>query len=141
MNLRTIANRATQAINPNLSGTARIYTGYTMSAAKRVPTYAAPVPVMLQVQALTKREIEHLDGLNISNATRAAYANLQLSGVDRTNQSGGDLVAVEEAIWLVSAVLEGWTTAGWCKVALTRQVDGLSPPPGVAYNLWGEEQW
>jgi hypothetical protein len=123
VNLRSIANRATSTINPNITATLRACTGYgTDDAGRQTPAYAPPAPVTLQAQALTKRDIEHLAGLNLSNAERAVYCNTQLSGVDRTINSGGDLLTFEGADWLVTQVLEDWSpTAGWCKVALTRQ--------------------
>ena len=122
INVRTIANRATSAVNPNLTAGYRAYAGYTKDASyKPIPNYAASVDIVVQVQALTKREIEHLDNLNISNATRSVYANRQISCVDRVTQSGGDLLDFEGATWLAVAVLEGWTTTGWCKVAVARQ--------------------
>lgn len=123
VNLRNIANRATRSINPNITAIARICTGYTTAAnGKQAPTYAPDTTITIQAQALTKHEIEHLDSLNISNADRAVYANMQLTGVDRTTQSGGDLLVFEGATWLVIAVLEGWPTSSWSKVAVRRQL-------------------
>lgn len=124
MNLRALANNATRTVNPNVSATVARSTGYTTAATgKQQPTYAPPAPIEIQVQALSKREIEHLDGMNLSNATTAFYANAQLSGVDRVKQSGGDLVTFGGDTWLVIATLEDWTlTAGWCKVAVARQM-------------------
>jgi hypothetical protein len=123
MNLRAIANRLTSAINPNVAATVQVSTGYTTGASgKQVPSYAAPVSAQVQMQALTKKEIEHLDSMNLSNAQVAFYANVQLTGVDRAKGSGGDLLTVGGDTWLVTAVLEGWTIAGWCKVAATRQM-------------------
>lgn len=123
MNLRAIANRSTSGVNPNVSATVQVSTGYTTASnGKQAPSYAAPAPAVVQRQALTKKEVEHLDSLNLSNATVAFYANLQLSGVDRTTGSGGDLITTGGETFLVIAVLEGWTTAGWCKVAAARQM-------------------
>lgn len=122
MNLRAIANRATSSINPNVTAVALVSTGATTSASgKQLPSYAAPVPVQIQTQALTKKEIEHLDSMNFSNATLAIYSNLQLTGVDRTRNSGGDLLTFDGETWLVVAVLEAWRV-GWCKVAAARQL-------------------
>lgn len=125
MNLRAIANGRTQAVNPNIAATVRVSTGYaTALNGKPVPSYAEPSPVMIQAQALSKKEVEHLDSMNISNATRAIYANRSLTGVDRVKQSGGDLLTFGGDVWLVVAVLEDWSlTAGWCKVAVARQKD------------------
>jgi len=133
MNLRGIANRSTQRINPNLPAQAKASTGYTTGASgKRVPSYADPVNITVQIQALGKKEIEHLDALNISGTETAAYVDMQLSAVDRVTQSGGDLIVIGSATtipvqlrnttWIVTAVLEGWTVSGWCKVGLTRQM-------------------
>ena len=123
MNLNALANRLTAGINPNVTATLRVSTGYTTDAAYRqVPSYADPVDITVQVQALTKKEIEHFDSMNFSNAVLSVYANRQLTGVDRTKGSGGDLLTIDAESWLVIAVLEGWTGAGWCKAALARQM-------------------
>lgn len=127
VNLRNIANRFTSAINPNLTVQRHAYTGYTRSASGKVKaSYAAPVAIVAQVQALTKKEVEHIDSMNLSPCDRAAYVNGELNAFDRAAQTGGDLLEFEGAFWLVMAVLEGWTSAGWCKVGLTKQNGGPS---------------
>lgn len=123
MNVRGLANRLTQAVNPNVSASIEICTGYSTDAAyHRAPTYAAPVTAQVQMQALTKKELEHLDALNISNAHASLYADMQLTPVDRVKQTGGDLITIAGDKWLVVALLEGWTGSGWCKVAVSRQI-------------------
>lgn len=132
MNLRAIANRATSRVNPNVAATLKRSIGWTTDAAyHRTPAYAAPETITVQAQALTKEDIKHLDALNMSAAELAIYANTQLGAVDRTTGTGGDIVtfggapvppALQNSTWLVTAILEGWTTAGWCKAALTRQM-------------------
>ena len=133
MNVRGLANGATKAINPNLTATLKRSTGFTTTGSgKQVPTYASDAPITLQVQALTQKELEHLDRLNISNGQASVYANTQLSSVDRPTQSGGDIivfgtdpatpVALQGQTWLVVALLEGWVGSGWCKAAITSQM-------------------
>ncbi len=95
MNLRAVANRATSAINPNLTAILRVCTGYASVDYVRRPTYAA---------------------------TRAVYANQQLTCVDRVDRTGGDLLNFDNDDWLVIAVLEGWSVSGWCKVAVAKQL-------------------
>lgn len=122
MNLRAIANRYTSGINPNLTIQYRRYEGYDIgSNGKPIVTYAQPAPLVVQVQSLTKAEVQHLDTMNLSSCERAAYANGQLQAFDRLNQTGGDMLYFEGRWWKVMAILEGWTTAGWCRVALTGQ--------------------
>lgn len=133
MNLRAIANRATQRINRNLPAEALVCTGATTNdAGRRTATYADPVGITIQMQALTKDEIKHLDALNIAGTETAAYVNRQLTSLDRDKRSGGDVilfgdspdvpVELQGSAWLVTSVLEAWTTAGWCRVGLTRQM-------------------
>lgn len=144
MNLRGVANRLTSAINPNQPARVYVSAGYVTDAAGRqTPAYRRDdTDSLVQVQALTKKELEHLAELNISDATRGCYANRQLTGVDRVLQSGGDLLDMSDGRWLVTAVLEGWTTAGWCKVALTRQLDTNAPLRQIAGQpIWVVQDW
>lgn len=122
VNLRGIANRMTSAVNPNLTVQRHAYIGQTIAPSGRPNAqYANPVPLTAQVQALTKKEVEHIDNMNLSPCDRAAYVNGQVNAFDRVAQTGGDLLEFEGRFWLIMAILEGWTTAGWCKVALVQQ--------------------
>lgn len=122
MNLRAIANAATRTVNPNLTVSWRAYSGYTISAAgKATPSYAADAPLVAQVQALTRKEVEHIAAMNLSPCDRAAYVNGEIAAFDRVAQTGGDLLVFEGVVWKAMAILEGWTTAGWMKVALVQQ--------------------
>lgn len=123
MNLRAIANRATSAVNPNISVQWRRYEGYDIGPnGKASIAYADPVPVVAQVQALSKKDVEHLDAMNLSTCERAAYVNGQLQAFDRLAGTGGDMLYFENQWWKVMAILEGWTSAGWARVALTAQM-------------------
>lgn len=133
MNLRGIANRATRGINPNLAALHSRSDGYTTApSGKREPLYHLPEVATVQVQALSKKEIEHLDALNLSNSTTAIYADRQLTGIDRATGSGGDRITFDDSAtipaglrgttWLITAVLEAWVSGGWCKAAATRQM-------------------
>jgi len=133
MNGRGAANSPTQAVNPNIEAKLQVCIGSNTAADySREPLYADAVDCIVQVQSLSKKEIEHLDSLNLSNATQGIYANRQLTGVDRVDQSGGDLVTYTDPasgtrnVWLVIAVLEAWNTSGWCKVAIAKQTDRAS---------------
>lgn len=122
MNLRALANRATQAVNPNITVQWRKYLDYDIGPnGKPVVTYAEPAGVVAQVQALSKADVQHLDAMNLSECTRAAYVNGQMQAFDRLKETGGDMLFFEDQWWKVMAILEGWTTAGWCRVALTAQ--------------------
>jgi hypothetical protein len=133
MQLRGIANRATSTVNPNVPASVLVSQGYTTApTGKRTPSFAAPVAAVVQFQALTKKEVEHLDAINVAGTETAAFVNMQLSSPDRTTQSGGDVVTfgtgagippqLQGTQWWVTAVFEAWVLGGWCKVGLTRQM-------------------
>lgn len=131
--LRSMANRVTSGINPNVPAMLLVSTGYTTNTAGlQEPSYASPAGVSVQVQALTQKELQHLDKLNITNGQAGVFIDRQLNSANRTTGSGGDVFqfADDAAIpadlriseWLVVAVLEGWPGSGWCRAAITRQM-------------------
>ena len=122
MNLHGIASGAIGAVNPNVSATLQVSTGSTSNAdGSLTPTYAAPVTVTVNFQDLANRDIQHLNGLNIQNATKKAYCYGSVNGIVRDTQQGGDLLTMADGtLWLVAYVFESWPD--WCAVALTQQV-------------------
>lgn len=124
VNLRSIANRATSRINPNITIGYQRYASYGVNPdGTPAPVYDPSVPIIGQVQSLGKKEVDHLSALNISNCERMVYVNFQLQATDRVAQTGGDLLTFEGAVWQVEAILEGWTTAGWSRAAVSKQMD------------------
>ena len=120
MNLRAIANAATQSINPNTPVTVKVSSGYTIDPATRrqVPAYTVETG-QANIQALDGKDLKQLDGLNIQGTIRAAYLYGNLAGVVRPDSKGGDLVEFSGQSWLVVKVLETWPD--WCKVAIVYQ--------------------
>lgn len=124
VNLRARANVLTSRINPNISIGLERYAGIVVQPdGTPSPTYDSTTPIIGQVQAIGKKDIEHLSSLNISNCERMVYVNFQLQATDRIEQTGGDLLTFEGRKWLVVAIMEGWSTAGWCRAALSKQMD------------------
>ena len=123
MNLRSIANGATRAVNPNIKAIVRVSAGYdTRADGNRVPKYDN-LPFRAQVQALQYNDMVHLEGLNIQGIRRAIYLNGTIDSVKRINRDGGDLIKIatgpDAGTWLVSLVLEQWHD--WAKCAVTLQ--------------------
>lgn len=125
MNLRNIANAVTSRVNPNLIAQWLSYAGYTVSpSGKTVPVYAAPANLQIQAQAITTQDLQKIDAMNLSQIERVILVSAQVQAVNRENQTGGDLLVFENATWLVSGILEDWSTSGWMRIALTRQNGG-----------------
>lgn len=129
MDLRGIANQASDVVNPNIIVSVQTSNGYTIGAGQRqVPQYNSAVTGPAQVQALDSSDLKQLDGLNIQGAIRAIYLRGALAGVIRPDSKGGDLVMIPSGIgvppalignWLVTKVLESWPL--WTKAVITKQ--------------------
>ena len=132
MNLHGIVGPCVAAVNPWVTVMIQASAGYTTAAdGKRTPLYAPAVPVLAQMQSLQFRDLVQLDGLNLQGERRALYLNGNWQGVLRPEVKGGDLVTLprgpddpQGSLWLVALVLENWwLTDGWCKCAITRQMN------------------
>jgi hypothetical protein len=76
-----------------------------------------------QVQPLSSRDLEQLEGLNLNGEKMAVYVNGEINGAVRVKLKGGDLLDFPDGSqWLVIQSLEGWyRTAGWSKSAIVLQ--------------------
>jgi hypothetical protein len=122
MNIRGLANGATQAINPNETVSVLRSTGSTPGpGARQVPSYAASVSASAQVQALDGDDLKQIEGLNIQGNLKAIYIYGELAGVLRPNQTGGDLIKRKNdtETWLVVKILEAWPN--WVKAVIVLQ--------------------
>ena len=121
MNLHRIAASATRTVTQGLPAVVKQSDGYTTDTdGSQVPAYTL-TQATADLQALTGRDIERLNGLNVQGVTEKAYLTGNFEGVFRVLGKGGDLLVVNGRTYLVSAVLERWPN--WCCVALTMQTD------------------
>ena len=122
MNLHAIASQATAAVNPLTAITVLQSTGYTTSGdGTQVPTYTSGT-VSGSVQALSGKDLQKLEGLNVQGVSQKAYLSGDFEGVFRLLGKGGDLLKFGGQTYLVVAVLERWPD--WVCVALSMQLDG-----------------
>lgn len=123
MDLHGLASGAVGVVNPFVPATIQISTGYTVAGTgKQVPTYSS-VDVSAQVQALSYKDLQQLDGINMNGTRRAIYVRGKFDSVVRPTRKGGDLVTITDGVnagvWLTAMVLEQWPD--WCKLAVTLQ--------------------
>jgi hypothetical protein len=129
MNLHSIVAPVIAAVNPMVPCSVQISNGNVNSADYTpIPSYKPAVIIQGQVQSLTFRDIQQLDGLNLQGTRRAIYLLGDVEGLVRPDNKGGDLITLPDGtIWLVAMVLESWlqnndaTAPGWVKVAVTLQ--------------------
>lgn len=130
MDLRGLANAASDTVNPNIIVGVVTSTGYTQDpeTLKQVPAYATTVTGPAQLQALDGSDLKQIDGLNLSGVLRAIYLRGLLAGVIRPDSKGGDLITIAAqpnvpapfvGSWLVVKVLETWNN--WTKAVINFQ--------------------
>lgn len=122
MNLRAITRTISAVINPEKMATIKVNSGYTTTrSGDRVPMYTELYNIGAQVQALTEQDIQHANMLNVGGSTHVIYLSGQLDALVRRDNKGGDLIQVDNRIYLVTGVPEAWPD--WCKVFVTLQLD------------------
>ena len=131
MDLNAIASAATRSVTPAVAGQVWLSTGSTTADdGTRTPTFNTLSQVTLDMQPLSGRDLQQLDGLNIQGVQRVAYVRGDIQGLVRVTGKGGDMIVIPAApsapayaggSWLVVAVMETWPD--WCKVGLTLQVN------------------
>jgi len=128
MNLHAIAGPIAGIVSGTVNGLWQRNAGYaTTPAGKRTPSYLDVPDTSMQVQALTGPELALVESLNIQGVKRAVYMNGDVKAVDRASGEGGDLLTFNGAVWLVTVILETWDSSGWCRVAVTKQNDMVTP--------------
>ena len=121
MNIRKIVRGAVQTVNADIVATLYRSTGSTVVADfSQAPTYAPPVQVCIQVQALTGHDLKQIDLINQQGILRAVYLPGEWAGLIRADQKGGDKMVFNGHTWLITQVLENWP--GWTKVVACQQI-------------------
>ena len=129
MNLHNLVVGAISAVNPQVWLQVWVSIGsVTNPDGIRVPAYAAPRKVLGQVQPVSYKDIEQLDGLNLNGTRKSIYINGHVDGLVRVDKKGGDLISLPNGdLYLVAMIAEGWDTAGW-----TRCLCALQDQPGYS---------
>lgn len=135
INLHAAVRGLVTSVNPDILGTWRESIGSTQDAAFRVVPSYTDHEVMLQVQALSGRDLKHTDFLSMQGVKRAVYMFGTVQGVSRPQAKGGDLLQFPMVtdgpvlVWLVVVELEQWNPAGtWSKVGVVLQAEAATTP-------------
>src|ERR1700744_5768993 len=69
-----------------------------------------------QVQPISTRDLQQLEGINLGGVHWKIYLNGQIDSIVRPEKKGGDLVTIStgrhQGVWLVVQILEQWPD--WC---------------------------
>ncbi|HCR2010177.1 TPA: hypothetical protein ONC52_001999 [Enterobacter asburiae] len=121
MNLHQIVSGAIGTVNPFINATIKLFSGESTDRfGHPVPSYTEE-QVTGQLQPLGWKDLQQLDGLNITGVQKKFYVNGFYSATSRITQNGGDLLIIDGRTWLIKTVLEWWPD--WCSVAIQEQTD------------------
>lgn len=121
MNLHKIANSAIRRVNPNISAVLKKFAGETIgSGRKPVPSYLPDQNVTIQLQPISRGDMQHVDGLNIQGLAKVIYVNGNYFSVQREMEQGGDIFVINGEQWLVVEPVELWPD--WCRLIAVLQV-------------------
>lgn len=125
MNLRTIANSAIIAVNPNIPATLRLNAGFKVDDTGKRVSFFKEEDVKIQAQTLSTQDLALFDSLAQQGQLLNVYISGQVQALRRITQKGADkLVFVahgetEPSEWLIKQVTESFPN--WCKVVVWRQ--------------------
>jgi hypothetical protein len=128
VNLHAIAVPAIAVVNPQIPVTYLRSTGQvTEEDGSQTPTYAAPITLAAQIQALSFEDLKLLEGLSLQGTRRKIYLFGRVDGINRDQSLGGDLIEYPVGTsypfgtsWKVVLVSEQWPD--WCCVYVTQQI-------------------
>lgn len=137
-NLHGLVRGAINTVNPDISAQWYVSTGATTAAGgKQTASYADPVPVRAQVQAVTGQDLRKYNFLQAQGVFRAVYMFGNPDAINRVESKGGDLLKFPQyptgavRTWLITKVDEPWTAGNgglaWCRVIATLQLDPANP--------------
>lgn len=122
MNIRALANAATQKVNPNIpvillfSGERTVFEDGTVSVE------FTQVPAIAQMQPATSQDLLLVDGRSTGSIYKNFYINGPLSGL--SGEKSYDKIIAGDKIYKVVQVPENWNpTSGWTKVLAEEEGD------------------
>ncbi len=129
MNLNKLVRSAISSVNPDVTVTILRSAGFIEDeAGNQIPQYLPPVSTIAQIQPINSEERQVAERLNQSRIYRNAYLNGNWTGLQRSTESGGDLIYWDGFEWWIDDVPEAWNpTAGWTCVRIIQQK--VADPP------------
>lgn len=125
INVRALANAATQNVNPNTIVTLEVNTGYGIDDyGKQTPTFVSEA-IEVQTQSLSSQEKFNLGLINKQGEFISIYAFGAIDGIRRWLQKGSSKFIFpaygesDPAVWNVEQVMESYAT--WTRVLAWRQ--------------------
>jgi len=137
LNLHDCVRGAIQGVVEDVPGTVYTSSGSTIVRGIAQPSFSS-APAMLQLQALSKSRLQHLNGASYSESRETIYAYGNLNDLDRPDQVGSGVVQITATgqWFMILQVVEWWP--GWCQLEVTRQLNAASVQALIAQITNGQ---
>mgnify|MGYP001451726312 FL=1 len=125
INVRSLANMATQNVNPNRMVTLEVNQGYAVNEYGEQVAAFLSEEVDIQSQSLSNSDKRLLDGINLQGEYITIYVYGAVDGIRRWIQKGSSRFIFpaygesDPVVWNVEMVAESWPT--WTRVIACRQ--------------------
>ena len=125
INVRSLANMATQNVNPNRMVTLEVNQGYAVNEYGEQVAAFLSEEVEIQSQSLSNSDKRLLDGINLQGEYITIYVYGAVDGIRRWIQKGSSRFIFpaygesDPVVWNVEMVAESWPT--WTRVIACRQ--------------------
>ncbi|UIA88358.1 hypothetical protein LU631_02705 [Erwinia tracheiphila] len=121
LNLHKIAKSAIGRVNPSVDAEVLVSDGFELGEGrKKVPKYLPPQTISIQLQPLSRGDLQHVDGMNLQGLCKSIHVDGNFYGTNREKVLGGDLFIIGTETWLVIEPLELWPD--WCRLLVQLQV-------------------
>ncbi|HGC3529553.1 TPA: hypothetical protein ACIYHI_005124, partial [Escherichia coli] len=105
----------------NIPAILKKYAGETIGPGRKpIPSYLPDQHVTIQLQPISRGDMQHIDGLNIQGLAKVIYVNGNYFSVQRELEQGGDIFVINGEQWLVVEPIELWPD--WCRLIAVLQV-------------------
>lgn len=140
MNLHHLVRNAIPSVHPDETITLYASSGQVNDRGRVTPIYAAPVRVKAQIQSESDSTLNHAGRMSLNTETKKAWfygtPGQFPAGIVRPLSKNGDMVKREDGTWwLVTGVLEDFSSVGWVSVRLVLQVK----EPDFSASAWFTE--
>ena len=130
INLHAAVRSAITGLHPDEAVALRQSVGQQNVRGRITPVYAPEQTVQAQIQSLGQNDLAQAEQTSNTRVDRKAYLYapnpaLPPQGIVRPLARNGDMLRRADGTWwLVTAMIEDFTSTGWVCVGITQQVDG-----------------
>lgn len=122
LRVRKLANSVTQAVNENVEALLKVSTGYTIDDAGRQVAQYLVQPKILQPQAMSVADLDHMGFGNQQGRFLSVYADGMIPAIRRSLELGTTIVILKPygesfpTEWHVKGIIESYND--WVKVLI-----------------------